>query len=142
VAEDSKDGKVKTFSLPRFRSAEMTDEIYEGRKIDPEAFFANSFGVFHTQEPTQVKLRFSTIAAAYVKERRWHSSQRVISKADGTIELLLDVGITPDLVQWVLGFGNQVEVIEPAQLKDKIVQSAESIINLYSSGSAKRNEAA
>lgn len=67
-----------------------------------------------------------------MKERRWHTSQRVINKSDGTIELSLEVGITPDLVQWVLGFGSSVEVLEPSILKEKLQKAAESVVKKYS----------
>lgn len=131
VAEDLSDNKIKIFSIPRFKTAEMTTDVYSGSKVDPEEFFSKSFGVFQTKEPVKIKLIFANELADYVKERRWHASQRVINKSDGTIEMLLDVGLTPDLVQWILGFGSKVEVIEPSALRDELQKAAEAVFKLY-----------
>lgn len=132
VAEDFKDHKVKVFSVPRITSAEMTEEEYQGSKVDPENYFNGSFGVYQAQDALSIKLHFLPDAAAFVRERKWHSTQRVVNKSDGSIEMNLEVGLTPDLVQWVLGFGDNVEVLEPEQLKSKIVSSAERVIKKYS----------
>jgi predicted DNA-binding transcriptional regulator YafY len=55
----------------------------------------------------------------------------VVNKADGSILLSLDVALTPELVQWVLGFGAFVRVVQPAALAEKISESAAQIVALY-----------
>ena len=41
------------------------------------------------------------------------------------------LGITPDLVQWVLGFGPSVEILEPASLVETVVAQAEGLLLQY-----------
>ncbi len=51
----------------------------------------------------------------------------------------IDVGLTPDLVQWILGFGSKVEVIEPSALRDELQQAAEAVFKLYQDSPRKTN---
>lgn len=69
--------------------------------------------------------------APFVKERRWHPSQRVVSKGDGTIIMSLEVAVTPELVQWVLGFGAEAEVIEPRGLQEELMSAADAVGRMY-----------
>jgi len=132
VAEDLKDKQVKVFGLPRMSEAKMLDEAYTGKAIEPETFFKDSFGVFKAGPPVSIKIEFGPLVAPFVKERRWHESQSIVSKADGTIVMSLEAAITPELVQWVLGFGEHAVVLEPFTLRNEIVGSANKLIKKYS----------
>jgi len=55
----------------------------------------------------------------------------VISKEGGWIEVELEVAQTPELIQWVLGFGCQALVIEPASLADAVAAEARLTSDLY-----------
>lgn len=131
VAEDLRDGKNKIFSMPRVNNAEMLDETYEGESVDPANYFETAFGIYHADEPVSIALEFSPPISTYVRERKWHHSQRLISKPNEKIELHMEVGMTPELIQWVLGFGPNVKVVSPSQLTDKIREQALKTIELY-----------
>ena len=131
VGEDLDAGVLKTYSVPRIFSAEMTERAYGQDPIDPDQYFATSFGVFRGSQPQKIRLKFNETVAPYVRERRWHGSQSLVALQNGSIDLTFEVGITPDLVQWVLGFGSAVSVIEPAELSKKIVDEAEKILAMY-----------
>ncbi len=131
VAEDLGDSIVKVFSVPRIQAAAMTEQEYAKDPVDPEEFFGNSFGVFRGAVPVVVKLKVQSPLATYLKERQWHSSQRVVTNQDGSIEMTFDVALTPDLEQWILGFGAKVEVVEPAELRRKVADAARGVVGLY-----------
>ncbi len=138
IAEDLGDHKVKTFALPRMQVAEMLTDLYEGERVDPEKYFSGSFGVYRQEKIETIELVFRAPIASYVKERRWHSSQRVTALTAGEIRMTLEMGVTPDLVQWVLGYGADVRVSKPETLKRKIKEAAEAVVELYEQGSLKR----
>lgn len=131
VAEDFKDHQLKVFSLARTADASMADEEYSKEQVSPEDFFKGSFGVFRAATTASIELRFKMESSAYVAERRWHASQRVVKHSDGSLSLFLEVGVTPDLVQFVLGFGDAVEVRTPDELKRKVVAAAKRIAAIY-----------
>jgi len=131
VAEDLEDHKIKVFAVPRMEQAEMTEAAYDGAVIEPEEFFNHSFGIFRGDSPQKVVVRFHPHVAGFVRERRWHPSQQVIALEKGWIEVRLDVAITPELTQWILGFGSRVRVVEPAALVREIQDEAQRTISLY-----------
>lgn len=132
VAEEMDTHIVKTFSLPRMSDAEMLDEPYNGTKTDPEEHFKDSFGVYRGEAAVDVELHFKRELSSFVKERSWHASQRVIAKGDGTATVQLHVALTPELTQWILGFGSMVTVTNPPQLKASLQLEAKKLLDLYS----------
>jgi len=131
VAEDLNERKVKVFSVPRIENAQMLDEDYNGETVDPEQYFGSAFGVYRGGEAKSVCVRFAPAIASYIRERRWHDSQRVVVKEQGFIELSLEVAITPELTQWILGFGPNAEVLEPKALIEEIQVEARKTVALY-----------
>jgi predicted DNA-binding transcriptional regulator YafY len=131
VAEDMGDRKVKTFSVPRISRARMLDESYDGKIVEPEELFASSLGVFRGEGPRAVMIDFTPSVGSYVRERQWHASQKVDLQGDGTTRLQLDVAITPDLIQWILGFGPHAMVQGPEELKEKLVAEARGLLARY-----------
>lgn len=111
VAEDLETKTVKVFSVPRMSDPQRLDDEYLGKSVDPNQFFENAFGVFQGGEPEKIKLVFTPVLAEFIRERRWHSSQQVVRAEDGSVELALHVAVTVELVNWVLGFGANVRVI-------------------------------
>ena len=72
-------------------------------------------------EPARrVRLRFAKERALQVAERSWHPSQKVEPQPDGSLELVLEVGSTTELRDWILSFGAAVEVLEPEELRAEV----------------------
>ena len=140
VAEDFGDQVVKVFALPRMSKAVMSEEPYKTDRINPEEFFAASFGVYRGSEVEHVVLIFKPPHAAHVRERRWHESQRVTPRPDGTLEVSLDVASTPDLVHWILGFGTAVEVVSPPGLVRAVSGVAQEVVQIYQSGVSRKRQ--
>ena len=80
---------------------------------------ADCFGIIGGQI-TDIRLAFTRQIAPYVRERIWHRSQRVEPQGDGSIELTMRVGISPELEAWLLGFGPNMRVLEPERLRERI----------------------
>ena len=93
-----------------------------------DAAFAHSIGV-NEGTPEQVEIAFEAHIAPYVRERRWHASQRHTDKKDGGVVLSLDVCNDWALRSWILSFGPLARVVKPAtlaaQIKDEIVRASE-----------------
>lgn len=132
VAEDLGDKKVKVFALPRMKDVEMTSSSYEGEISTPEEYFGGAIGVYSSGEIFEVAIDFSAEVASFVKERRWHPSQRIVQRDGGAIRLHLEVSLTPELWQWILGFGPNAEVVSPRALRDEIAELAKKTFRKYS----------
>jgi predicted DNA-binding transcriptional regulator YafY len=131
IAEDMGDHAVKTFALPRFRSATKLNRAYLGTRTDPKTFFKDAFGVFRPTKAEKVRVEVAPPMANHVKERRWHLSQRVVNLENGRVEVQFEVGITPELIQWVLGLGEHGLVREPLSLREAVITAANKISKNY-----------
>ncbi len=118
---------VRTYALTRMAELRATGVRFDrpANGFSLEAHLANSFGVFApTGPPVRVRLRFAAYAGRLIGERVWHASQRVTPRADGSIELELEVGLSPEVESWVLGWGEHVEVLAPAALRRRVAEVA------------------
>ena len=111
--------------------------------FDPAAFFADSYGVFHSTEPAvTIVLRAGERQARFLRSLPIHPSQREISLAEA--EALGVVGgdqpctlfalrlvPTLDFIQYLLSQGADLEVLSPESLRTDIAQRAAAITALY-----------
>jgi proteasome accessory factor B len=113
--------QLRTFALPRIREPRRTG----GRFLRPPDFsigkFLNSsFGIFEGQGRTTVRIRFQPFAAQLVRERTWHHSQKMRELPDGRLELHLQLGSLEEIERWILSWGDEAEVLEPAKLRRRL----------------------
>jgi predicted DNA-binding transcriptional regulator YafY len=123
VARDRELGEMRTFKLERITRAEAMTQTYQiPRDFDIGRYLARAWGIFHSGEPVEVRLRFYPPAAARVKESIWHPSQQLSEGADGSVEMRVTVAGTVEITPWILGWGDAVEVIAPAELREHVAR--------------------
>ena len=124
VARDRELKEMRTFKLERIVRAEQTADGY---KIPPDfdinKHLQRAWGIFNSGEPVEVHLRFFPPAAARVRETIWHPSQRLTEAASGVLEMRVTVAGTVEITPWILGWGDAVEVLAPAELRSAICQA-------------------
>jgi proteasome accessory factor B len=76
------------------------------------------------------------VAARLVGERVWHASQRLIRDKTGLV-LEMKVGLSPDLRQWILGWGGEAEVLEPADLRRELARAATAAARVHGQGATR-----
>ncbi|HUF06690.1 MAG TPA: WYL domain-containing protein [Candidatus Binatia bacterium] len=117
---------MRTYKVERIRSATLTQDRYEiPDSFDPDDWLANSWGIWSSDStPTAlVRLRFDAAVAHRVREAVWHRSQELTELEDGRVELKVTVAGTVEIRPWVLSWGEAVEVIEPAELREAVAAS-------------------
>jgi predicted DNA-binding transcriptional regulator YafY len=130
-AHDTARDAVRTFALPRVSDVTRTGGTFRRpRDFSLAKVLDGSFAVFAGKSPRPVRLLFRGTAARLVAERNWHDSQKITSSG-GRVELSLRVGLSPDLVAWILGWGPEVEVIEPVELRKSVAGSVRATARLY-----------
>ena len=72
-----------------------------------------------------MKVVFARRLARYIRERVWHPSQKLRDLPDGRLEMTLQVADTLEIRRWLLGYGVQAEVVEPASLREALRGEAE-----------------
>lgn len=121
VARDRELKEMRTFKLERITRAEPMSESYQiPKEFDISRYLARAWGIFHSGEPVEVRMRFYPPAATRVKESIWHPSQELSDGANGSVEMRVTVAGTLEITPWILGWGDAVEVLGPAELREKI----------------------
>jgi proteasome accessory factor B len=125
-----------SFKMSRIENIQLLPEAY----VIPPDFnaieYLSSAWVLFLEEPVEkVRLRFKPQLRRPIQEARWHSSQVMKPQEDDSLIMELSVNNTRDFRSWILGWGDEVEVLEPAKLRNQIIQINESVRRMYASGS-------
>ena len=103
----------------------MPDAAFDLKRHEAEAF-----GIVW-ERPMRVVLRFRAEQAPYVREREWHPTQQFRTLRDGRLEMRLRAGGTLEIARWILGWGDAVEVVGPATLRDRVRAALQSAARHY-----------
>ena len=124
--------QLRTFALPRIRNPRRTGVRFR-RPLDFSIakFLSSSFGIFQGQGQARVRIRFQPFAAQLVRERTWHPSQKLKELADGGLELCLQLGGLEEIERWILSWGDQAEVVEPAALRERLYELGKKLAVTY-----------
>lgn len=128
----------RTFGIDRFLSLHASESKFQRHPdFRSEKFFRHSFGITsaHEAEVRTIQLRFSTPTAYYVKSQIIHPSQRIIEETAEHISIELKLMYSYELEQAILGFGEDIEVLEPLDLKERIVNRLKANLSNYSKSS-------
>lgn len=122
---------LRTFKIERIEHAELLDECYDiPPEFDPYDYLASSWGVID-DAAVEVRLRFTDRVASRVRESVWHHSQQLLDLDDGGCELAMTVGGIREIRSWVLSWGADVEVLEPAELRAEVAEHGRKMAALY-----------
>ncbi len=112
--------KFRLLAIQRIKKLIITDENYpQDHLFDPDLFWKNKFGLFSADQ-VEVTLQFSKEIRHHIEGRTWHHSQEMKVKKDGTLVLSMKVGLSPELVSWIMGWHEYVTVKSPDELIDTI----------------------
>ena len=119
-------------AVHRIQKLELTERSYKfPEDYDFEKFFNQNFGVIK-EEAFEVVAEFTGYAAEYVAERIWSPDQKLTEKKDGTVKLKFSASSEPELISWVLSFGDWAKVIKPDWLIEEIEEKLYKMNKIYS----------
>jgi proteasome accessory factor B len=76
-------------------------------------------------------VRFAPQVAQNVAEVAWHRTQKTVPLPDGSLDFCVRVSGLSEISWWILGYGDQAEVLEPPALRELIAARAERIVARY-----------
>ena len=126
--------KKRIFSLDRIRSLTISDRTFNYPKdFVPAEYFQNYFGIIAEieQKVENVKIRTYAELPGYVRSLPIHHSQRELESKDGHTDFSLRLVPTFDFIQELLFHRDQLEVLEPKTLRDKISTLISRMERLY-----------
>jgi predicted DNA-binding transcriptional regulator YafY len=125
--------EIRTFKVERIEAIEMTSEPYTvPHDFDANEFFGSSWGIVVEAEVETIKLKILTPEIVRImQETIWHPSQVLERQSDGSMVMTLRVADTYELRGWILSWGEQIEVLEPEELRRGIIETAKAMLDIY-----------
>jgi predicted DNA-binding transcriptional regulator YafY len=107
IGNDLVRSKVRTFALTRLSKPKMLKSTFHRpQNFSIGDMMASSFSAFETPKPVRVVVRLDAFATRLASERVWRKSQKIKPLAGGGAELTLEVGLAPDLENWIFRVGD------------------------------------
>lgn len=124
---------VRTFHLERIRSLKV---IPDSTFVIPigwsyENYRGNAWNMIRGSEDLEVILLFSPLVARNVASVRWHKNQLTERQADGTLLFRVHVSGISEIIWWILGYGDQVEVLSPPFLRQAVRDKIRAMSMIY-----------
>lgn len=126
---------IRKFVPARIRAVAATGKIFPRRtQFVLEKQLRDSFGIHSREGDFSVVVRFDESVADYIREKRWHPSQKLEELPDGGVELRLRLGSLVEVERWILGWGGRARVLAPAELVASVRAAAERLAAGHAGG--------
>lgn len=125
-------GDLRKFALDGIRGLARLDEpAQEVPQAELENFLAAGYGIFSGRVTQWAKLRFTPSAARWVAAEKWHTRQKSRFEEDGSYLLEVPYAEEQELVMDLLRYGADVEVLEPAPLRERVTAALTAALARY-----------
>jgi predicted DNA-binding transcriptional regulator YafY len=116
------ESQPRTFRIVRFKSLRMLEELATiPDDFDLRRYFGNAWGAYRGEQAFTVELLFDREIADVVTETVWHQTQVIRRHSNGTATLTFTIDGLSEIVRWILGWGGQVKVMSPQELRDIVL---------------------
>ncbi|MEO8940850.1 MAG: transcriptional regulator [Isosphaeraceae bacterium] len=123
---------VETISVSRIVRVHATEDFATiPPRFSLERYLGRAWDVERGSSNYDIHLRFSRSHADFIQDAVWHSTQRLEPLEDGRLDLFASVDGLDEIVSWILGFGDSVEVLAPAELRRRLAEVASRLASRY-----------
>jgi predicted DNA-binding transcriptional regulator YafY len=126
LARDVDRATLRPFVFDRMSDVQTseTDHFELPADFALSEWLQGDFGVARGSRALKLLVEFEPRAAAAVRARKVHPSQKVATAQDGRVRVSLTVPETPEVLArvraWVFGFGSAAHVLEPRELATEL----------------------
>lgn len=125
---------LRQLKLNRFTAIHLTDERFKIPKdFSLQEFYGNAWRMMKGEKAHRVRLVFDASFAETIADTSWHPTQEIVYRDDGGIDFSCTVDGLDEIVWWILSMGPHCQVLEPAELVEKVQTLAGQTAALYDS---------
>lgn len=125
-------GRIKQFIMNKIINARESNKSFKPvskEKIDD--VFKHSFRSWLGEDTYRIKLEFSSYWADRIRPKQLLDSEKFTSQKNGSVVYEATVNSLDEIAGWVVTRGAGVKVIEPPELKDKVIELAKGVLKNY-----------
>lgn len=133
IGRSSLHRELRTFNVGRItRLIPTLDHFVIPHRFSLDRYLGNAWHLIPEPGPDQeVLIRFQKLVARNVAEVVWHKTQRLTTRPDGTLDFAVTVSGLREISWWILGYGDQAEVLEPAALRELVATRVVTMGQIY-----------
>lgn len=133
IGHSSLHRETRTFNLGRILSLEITTEPFTAPlRFRLEHYLGNAWEMIpEAGRDKSVLVRFKPLVARNVAEVIWHKTQQSTFLPDGSLDFRVRVSGLREISWWILGYGDQAEVLRPRALRKMVAERARKMAEMY-----------
>ena len=132
-------GEQRQFALHRIKKAEqlpadadpITLTLQEYLEKGNMGFAWNAWNTATSLQEITFKCIFEAKSAKYLTETPLSKDQEIIPYQDGYVIVKATVRYTEQLVWWIRGYGSAIEVLEPLELRERMIKDINELHTRY-----------
>jgi len=129
LGKSKADGRINSVKLSYIKNVRILDSNFIEKPFDLRDYLGRAWSMLPEGRLYNIKLRFLPEVAYDVANVRWHETQIVHFEDDGSAIVEFRVDGLKEITWWILSYGDQVEVLAPRVLRQRIIQIAQRIAN-------------
>lgn len=126
---------LKSIALDRILDLKKSNETFVlPADFNAEKYYSPVVGIYvnDSLKPQKVLIRVHGASVDYIRSLSLHKSQEEVhTVGDQYSEFQYRVCLTPDLIIQILSFGDNVEVLEPAELRNMMKAKIQKMLSYY-----------
>ena len=134
IGWDNSKNDIRTFGLDRISNLEILTEKYRAKKqTEANNLFKHCYGIIvpENKKVEEVILSFDSEQGKYIKSLPLHHSQQILIDTTDELRLQLSIYITDDFIMKLLSYGDEVQVLQPQSLVEKMKEIFECGAKMY-----------
>jgi len=130
IGKSSFHKRIRTFKLNSIKALGVLNKCFaDGHDFDIHEYFGRAWLMKPEGRLYNIKLRFLPQVAEDVAQVQWHNTQTVTKNSDGSVIVGFRVDGLSEITWWILSYGDQVQVLAPRILRERIAKIATNIMN-------------
>lgn len=128
-------GALRVYKVERIvkRPLVLDDRFEAPQHFDVRRLLNGAWGIWFNkdEQPTTVKLRFSSFVRKRVEESRWHPSERTAPDEQGGLIWTAEIDEPQEMLPWIRGWGADCEVLAPQELREQAMGDVRRQMRMY-----------
>lgn len=126
------DDAIRFFKLDRVADARPSSRSFTRSTESVESLLADSITIFRSPTaPRRYRIKVLPPRARWACEKPFHPRQQVRRQRDGSVILEIERAWDDEMIPQLLGLADMVEVLEPEDARDRMLEAAQRIAGIY-----------